>query len=262
MSLNRWLKQAEKFTADNSPTILTAAGVVGVLTTAYLTGDATVKAVHILDDDRDDRALQKRSGRYVNLDLARPTKMEVFKLVWMVYIPPAGSAILTIAAIIGANRISSRRTAAIAAAYSISEKAYHEYKEKVVERLGEKEATAIRDEIAQDKVSETSKNVLWIPGDHNRCFESYTARYFEGDIETIRRAENVVNKEIIDVGYASLSFFYDELDIPHTAFSDHVGWDIDRMLEINFTATLSEDGKPTLVMTYKRDPFAEFYKFS
>lgn len=260
MSLTRWLKQAEKFTVDNSPTILTAAGVVGVLTTAYLTGDATVKAVRILDDEREDRALNQRSGRYV--DYIAPTNMEVVKLVWKLYIPAAGTAILTVAAIVGANKISSRRTAAIAAAYSISEKAYHEYKEKVIERLGEKEATAIRDEIAQEKVSETSKNVVWVSGGHDRCFEAYTARYFEGDIETIRRAENVVNKEIIDVGYASLSFFYDELDIPHTAFSDHVGWDIDRMLEIDFTATVAEDNKPTLVMTYKRDPFAEFYKFS
>lgn len=260
MTLTKLLKQAEKFTTDNSPAILTAVGVVGVLTTAYFTGDATIKAVRLLDDEKAQRELDARTG-------ARPhgvitfDKLEVVKLVWKLYIPPVGTGILTVAAIISSNHISSKRTTAIAAAYSLSERGWQEYKEKVVERLGEKKEQSIRDEVAQDQVTKAGMNAIWIAEDMSRCLEAYTSRPFSSTMEAIRRAENDVNKEILDFGYASLSFFYDALDIPHTSFSDDVGWNSDNMLEVKKSAVVAEDGKPVLVITYNPDPSADFSRF-
>ena len=47
-NLHGVLKQAEKFASDNSPAILTALGLTGVLTTAYLSGKASFNAYDIL----------------------------------------------------------------------------------------------------------------------------------------------------------------------------------------------------------------------
>ena len=51
MKLHTIVKQTEHILRNNSPAILTALGVSGTITTAYLTGRATVKAVRIIDED-------------------------------------------------------------------------------------------------------------------------------------------------------------------------------------------------------------------
>src|SRR5690349_5429579 len=97
-----------KFTADNSPTILTALGAVGTLTTAYLAGKASFKAAQILDD-YDTISIQENRP-----PLDAKDKVAV---VWKLYIPAASTAIVTVTSIILANRIGTRRAAALAAAY-------------------------------------------------------------------------------------------------------------------------------------------------
>ena len=111
-------KRAQRLMVDNSPVILTAIGVTGVITTAYLTGKASIKAYRILEENESihDPLLPK----------------EKLALVWTCYIPPAMSAVATIAAIITANRVESRRAAALAVVYSLSEKAFEEYRSKVI----------------------------------------------------------------------------------------------------------------------------------
>lgn len=114
MNLKRLMRISEKFVVDNSPAILTGIGVVGTISTAFLTGRAAFKAAQILETEHWRNAQNPQS---------RPlTQREELELVWEEFIPPVIVGIITIAAIIGSNRIGSRRTAALAAAYSISEK--------------------------------------------------------------------------------------------------------------------------------------------
>lgn len=249
MSFAIFLKRLEKLTIDNSPAILTALGVTGTLTTAYLTGKATLRAADLIEHE---------------LPRNHEFKDEV-KLVWKIYIPPATSAAFTICAIIGANRISNRRAAAIATAYSISERAFSEYKEKVIEKVGEKKERAFRDELAQDRVDAnppTDNTVIITDNGDVLCYDQFTGRYFKSSMEALKRAENEINHQIIHDGYASVSDLYYILGLPITAFSDEVGWNQDRMLEIVYSTTLSPDNKPCIAIDFDLHPTRKFSHFA
>ena len=253
MNAANFFKQFEKFVQDNSPSILTAIGVVGTISTAYLTGKASFKAVRVLDVAA--RDLERRNDP----PLSRREEVEV---VWKFYIPAIGTGAMTIACIVCANRIGNRRAAAMAAAYSLSEKAFAEYKEKVVEKIGENKERAVRDELAQDRVNRTPKTEVIISGGGEvLCYDEYSGRYFESSMEEIKKAQNDTNYRIINDGFASLGDFYERLGLPSTKYSEEVGWNTDHPLEITFSTTMSDDQKPCLAMDYRTVPTRGYNRF-
>lgn len=258
MTLASFAKGVEKFVQDNSPAILTAIGVVGTLSTAYFTGKASFKAVKVINEEQA-RILRE------DLDAEIPmTNKEKFYLTWKLYIPAAGTGVMTIACIVCANRIGNRRAAAMAAAYSISERAFTEYKEKVIEKIGENKERQVRDELAQDRVNRNpkSKNEVIISGGGEvLCYDEYSGRYFESSMEEIKKAMNDTNYRIINDGFASLGDFYERLSLPSTKYSEEVGWNTDHPLEILFSTTMSDDNKPCLAIDYQTVPTRGFNRF-
>jgi hypothetical protein len=257
VSLLNLFRKAEKIAIDNSPLILTVIGVTGALTTAYLTGKATIKAVRIVDDYE-----WVAPGETF---IPTPMKKKA-ELVWKCYIPAVTCAAFTVTAIIGANRIGTRRAAALAVAYGISERAFEEYREKIVEKLGKgKEATA-RDEIAQETIAKNpqsgSREVLISGNGTVLCYDLYTGRYFTSDMETLRGAQNTINHQILQEMSASLTDFYYEIGLKSTAISDQVGWNVDRMLELRFTTALSEDNKPCIAMGFAVSPIPNYHRIN
>lgn len=242
----------EKLLIDNSPALLTAIGVVGTVSTAVLTGKASIKAHDILTHGVADWE-RKHQLEY--------TTKEKVELTWKLFIPAVGSGLLTATAIIGANRIGTRRAAGLAAAFTLSEKAYSEYKDKVLETLGPKKEQALRDGLAQDKVSRTpgSREVI-IVGTDVLCFDAYTGRYFKSSMEALKRAQNDLNVEVLHNNYASLSDLYNLLDIPTTSGSDELGWNLDNLLEMKFSTTMSEDGRPCISVDFQLDSVRDYYK--
>lgn len=246
MALRDIVKQAEKFTLDNSPSICTAIGVVGTVATAYLTGKATVQAVRILERER--------------LELDNIGKVQK---VWTCYIPPVSAGVLTIAAIVGANRIGSRRAAAVAAAYAISEKAFTEYKDKVVEKVGAKKEQAVRDEIAQDRIDRqpVGKQEVIVTGAGDvLCCDAMSGRYFRSSVETLRKAMNDTNYQILSDNYASLTDFYSRIGLAQTTLSDEVGWNVDRLMELQFSTAMAEHDQPCIYMDYAIVPIRDYYR--
>jgi len=249
-------EKASKFAVKNSPAILTGVGVAGVLTTAFLTGKASFRAAKAIQDEVD------RFAQYEDKD-PLDTK-EKFLIVWKYYIPPAGAALLTVGAIVAANQIGTRRATAVAAAYALSEKAWAEYREKIVEKLGEKKETAIRAEVAQDKVNkhDPEEKVIFMTGNGEvLCLEAMTGRYFRCEMETLKKAQNDTNYQIIRQDYAALSDFYDKIGLPNTSDSDNVGWNVrmGRELELEFSSALTGKGEPVLVFSYKYAPQSIHY---
>lgn len=221
---------------------MTAIGVSGTLVTAYLTGKASFEAsriIHsedapVLPDDRKEKA------------------KIVVPMVWKLYIPAGVSAGLTIASILGALRVQSRRSAAITAAYSLSEKAFAEYKEKVVEQLGTKKEQKIRDEIAQDRVNNNppGKELMIAGSGEVLCCELYTNRYFHSDMESLRKAQNDINAKLFREMYATLNDFYYLVGLSPTSESGNYGWESDKQMELYFSAVLSDDNRPCMTFEY------------
>lgn len=248
---------------DNSTTILTAVGVTGTAVTAYLTGRASFRAAEIIREAENHREEDFKAGGEVlhkvttsNM-LSRWSKV---KLVWRCYIPPFGAGLATITSIVFANKISSKRIAALTVASVTSERALKEYKEKVIEKLGIRQEQKIRDEVAQDRVNKhpVQKEVIIAGSGEVLCFDMMTGRYFQSTVEEIKRAENKVNHELVNFMSASLSSFYEELGLPPTPYTDTVGWNMNNRMEVAFSTVMSSDDRPCIAVDFLNPPVADY----
>lgn len=245
------VQYAKYLVNENSTTVLTGVGVIGVVATAVLTGRSTFKAAELIEE-------RERLSDDVTEEL---TKVEKAKVVWKVYIPPVLVGVGTIASIVAANRIASKKVAALVIASGISERALAEYKERVVEKIGDKRERDIRDEIANNRVAEdvvTNKEVVITGTGEVLCYDMHTGRYFMSSHEAIKQAENKINYELVHFCAASLSQFYDEIGLPPTSYSDMVGWDVNNHMEVYITTTLSADNRPCLAIDFSNPPVYEY----
>ena len=252
INLSKVAKEIELFTGKHAPEILTGIGIAGMVTTVVLAVKETPKACQLLDERKDELKPENLPG------------VEIVKTTWKCYIPAAVTGVASIACIIGANSVHNKRTAAIAAAYKISETALSEYKDKVVEVIGEKKEQAVRDAIDKDHIQNNpvSKQQVFITTKgESLCYDAHSGRYFKSDIEQIRRAVNNLNHQMTagDM-YCSLNDFYDEIGLSHTDMGDELGWSIeDGLLDIDFGSQITDDGEPCIVLHYNISPKYNYY---
>ena len=242
MDVMQYANVAKGFVRDNSPAILTAFGVTGTLGTAYLAGKAAYESYPII---------HKYEAFNGIPDSTREMYIQRGKLTWKLYIPAIVSGTSTVLCIVVAARVGSRRTAAITAAYTLSERALVEYREKVTEVLGEGKEQKLRDELAQEKVAANPPSPTFI---HTTgevlCFELFTGRYFSSTMEQLKRAQNAVNAKMLKHDRATVSDFYDEIGLPYTSYSDEIGWESDKLMELQFSTVMSDDDRPCIAVDY------------
>lgn len=262
-TLTGLVRQGKFLLNENSRTILTGVAVGGTVSTAYLTGRASFKAAEVIEEERVGRerkaALEEGDAwKHAADEISRFDKV---KLVWRFYIPPGAMCLTTVTCIVVANKIASKKIAALAVASGISERALQEYKAKVIEKLGERQDTKLRDEIAQDRVNGhpvSSREVILAGTGEVLCFDLATGRYFQSTVEEIKRAENKVNHRLNNFMYASASEFYDEIGLAPTTYTDNVGWNANKHVEVQFSSVLSPDGRPCLAIDFVTPPFTEY----
>lgn len=236
--VHQTFKQFARFLNRNSPYILTGIAITGVITTSLLVGDATPKALKIIEE---------RKCR---------TNLEKIKETWKCYIPAGISGVITVASIITANSINQQRNAALAGLYSIAQTTLNDYREKVVEIIGENKERKIRDEIDSDKINNNLPNNIILTGSGEvLCYDSMTGRYFMSDIEKIRKTVNELNRKLLTEMFISLNDIYYEIGLPSTEIGNNLGIDIERgLFEIKFSSQLTPEGKPCLVLNYEVYP--------
>jgi len=233
IQLKELLGASKKILHDNSPLILTGIGVSGTVSTAYLSAKAGMAAARRL------------SNAPTNL-----SKREKFEETWELYIPPVLSGGITIGAIVLAARVSSKRAAAAYSLLAMSERAFEEYREKVIEVIGGKKEQDVRDRVAQDRVSANPPSLIIDEGSGILCCELFTGRYFKSDMETLRKAQNDINAKIIMNLYVSIDEFYDLVGLDYTSDSSNIGWDSGKLLDLRFSATFGPQSKPCLAFEY------------
>uniref|UniRef100_A0AAU7GXP3 Uncharacterized protein n=1 Tax=Streptomyces phage Scarif TaxID=3158858 RepID=A0AAU7GXP3_9CAUD len=234
--LSALFKRAGKVAAENSPAILTAIGVTGTLTTAYFAAKGAFKAAEVIREAENERCVNNEECL---------TTQEKVEVTWKLYVPAAASAAMTVAAIICANRISERRTAALASAYSVAQNGIKEYREKVVEKVGKKKEQEITDEVAADRIRNAPPSTTEIfigNGGSTLCYDRWSGRYFAGDIESVRSAVNDFNAKVINETYASLNEFWELVGLPSVTGGSELGWNTDRLLEVDYSwVTVGDD---------------------
>ena len=260
--LQRLQKQFTKKVVDHAPEILTAAGVVGVISTTVLAVRAGFEAHARLESIRERYADSFAVGE----DL---TKMDMLKLTWTCYIPVVTVGAMTIASIVVSSRVAQKRTAALATAYSLANTALSDqlnitesFKKKISETYGSEVVEKIENEVASEmtKSEEESKQILIVGNGEVMVYDSLTGRYFRSDIESIRKAVNDINETIFSSMYASLNDFFVELGLPRTGYGDEVGWNIDRKLAVTFDTKLAENGTPCIALNYATAPIRDYSK--
>ena len=248
-------KDIRKFASKRSPEILTGIGIAGMITTTILAVRATPKALELIEEQKEEESVDELSS------------FEVVKVAWKPYIPAMVTCVASTACLIGASSVNTKRNAALATAYKLSETALSEYRDKVVETIGEKKERIVRDKVAEERVKKNpvSKNEVIITGNGKTlCFDPISGRYFMCSIETIKKAENTLNKQMLhDIsGYVSLNEFYDELGLDHTSVGNDLGWNTNQLIDIDFSSQLNDNGEPSVVLDYLVAPKCDYYNFS
>lgn len=246
-----WLNSLSRHVKDNSPAILSAAAVGGVIATAVLASRSTIKAKKRLDEISPSQITPKK---------------DVVQAVWTLYIPPALTGAATIACIVGANQIGLRRNAALLGAYTMADTAFREYKDAVVEELGKDKDQKIRDRAATKKMQQDppeNNQVIITGGGEQLCRDDLTGRYFRSDIEKIRRAANDVDAEVLsDVFGVPHNRFYELIGLPGVRIGEELGWNVDHRISLVFTSYLAEDGTPCLNIQHRDLPVLDFGRTS
>lgn len=244
-------KNVKSGLSRHSPEILTGIGLAGMITTSVLAVRATPKAIRLIEDAKEEKQEDLKP-------------IEIVKVAWKPYIPAMVTCVVSASCIIGASSVNARRNAAIATAYKLSETALTEYKEKVIETIGEKKEKTIREQIDKDHIEKNpaSKNQIIMTGrGETLCYDTLSGRYFKSDLEQIKRIRNDLNARLISEMYISLNEFYDELGLDHTILGDDLGWNMDDgLLELDFSTQLSDDGRPCIVINYTPAPKYDYYK--
>ena len=248
------MRVAKTSITKHSPEILTGIGIAGMITTTVLAVKATPKAIRLIEEAKEEKGE----------DL---TKAETVKTCWKAYIPAAATCVASTACLIGASSVSIRRNAMLATAYKLSETAFSEYKEKVVETIGDEKEKIVREKVSEERIKKnpiTKNEIIMTDYGDTQFYETLSGRYFKSDIEQIKKVVNYLNKDMLQdmFGTISLNEFYDELELERIDLGDELGWRVDKgLIEIDFTSKIADNGKPCIVLDYINAPYYGFNKF-
>lgn len=247
------IKMIRVFLSKHAPEILTGIGVVGMIATPIMAVKATPTAL---------KAIEADSRKNHNDDPHAATKAEMVKSAWRYYVPSVVTGGMSIACVVGASAVNLKRNAALATAYALSESALKEYKENVLGVVGEKKETEIRDRIAGKRVEANPVDEAMIIDTHEGntlCLDSFTGRYFKSSIESLRKAANEVNRQMLYDDTASVNDFYDAIGLPTVDIGDELGWSVQKgYIDLEFSTQLTQRNEPCLVVSHGNRPFAGF----
>ena len=249
-SLTRSLRRLGLKLKKHSPEILMVTGTIGVVTSAVMACKATLKVNDILEETKQD--IEKINGVLENEEYADKYSEEDSKkdlvIVYVqtgiklakLYAPSVILGTLSLGAMITSNNILRKRNVALAAAYTVLDKGFKDYRKNVVERFGEKIDKELKhnikaktfetvtvDETGKEKKTKEEVDICDEISDFARFFDE-GSRYFTKDPEYnlmfLKNQERYANDKLKAKGYLFLNDVYRMLDIPETKAGQIVGW--------------------------------------
>lgn len=236
----------------HSPEIFLIGGIVGVVTSTVLACKATLKIDEILGEkDATVEAIRDTQKKYnetysdndAKKDLTilyTQTGIKIVKL----YAPAIALGTLSIASIVNGHNILRKRNVALAAAYTVVDKSFKEYRKNVVERFGSEIDRELRYNIKQKEIEEkvTTKNgkekiekktVKVMDDNLNKysdyarifdCGSEYHRKDSEYNLMFLRRQQDYANEILKSRGHLFLNEVYEMLGFPKTKAGQIVGW--------------------------------------
>lgn len=273
-NMSRMMHMSELKLKKHSPEILVVTGIVGIVASAVMACKATTKVDEILADTKtqvdkihevmnnDNIRFKEETTITVDEDGNQTTaveKVEVYTeedskkdlaIVYgraamkfiRLYGPSVALGVASIGCILASHRILSKRNAALAAAYSIVDKGFKEYRSRVVDRFGEEVDKELKYDIKAEEIEEkvidengeekVEKKIVSVA---NPTGYSDYAKFFDDgctgwskDPETnlmfLKCQQRYANDLLKARGYVFLNDIYEMLGINKTKAGQIVGW--------------------------------------
>lgn len=244
-------KYIKPFFARHEPEILMGMGISGLIFSTVWAVRATFKASKAIKEYKESKQIEKI------------TPKEAFKLTWRYYWPVAASTALSVPCIIVGNRVSNKRYAALATAYTISEAALQEYQDTTREIVGEKKAKQIQESIDAKQIEKTYKgtNQIILTGNgESLFFEPLSGRYFKSNWNEISKAANELNADALTnmSGQITLNEWFTRLGLEDTEIGDRMGWELNsdphNLIDIEISSHVTKDDIPCGSISYRNQP--------
>lgn len=196
-----------------------------------------VEKIHECEDTMDDEkynhedAVEDLTKTYVQ------TAVKIAKL----YLPAALLFTLSMTSFLSSNNVLKKRNAALAAAYTAVDEAFKKYRERAVDRFGERVDKELRygikaKEIEETTVDENGKEVIDkkvvdvvedTPSGYSYLFDELSSEWHRDvniTASVLSGFEKLLNKRLEADGYLFLNTVLKMLDLPLTEAGQIIGW--------------------------------------
>lgn len=251
-SLTRTFNRAGLKIKKHSPEILVGAGIVGAVASTVMACKATTKLSEVLAESKENidtihEYVEKEgySEKYTEEDGKKDlaivyvqSGLKVAKL----YAPAVVLGTLSITSILAGHNILRKRNVALAAAYTVIDKSFKDYRGRVVERFGEEldrelkynlKAKEVEEIVVDENGKETTVTKTVKAVDPNEISD-YAKIWHEGNtgwtkdpeynLFFLKKQQAFANERLQIMGHLFLNEVYDMLGFPRTAAGNVVGW--------------------------------------
>lgn len=242
-------RSVSTWTKANQTKILIGASItctIGAVGTAVV---GTIKAVRAIDARKEELRVKKNEKL--------PIK-EVARVCWKYYLPPLALTAGSIGFNLAAESKHTREYAALSSVCALSETALREYKDAVVETIGEKGENRVQETIAKERLEKdpVKEEDIFNTGKGNTlCYDRLSGRYFRCDISVIKEAVVNLSYRMADEMYISLNEFYDEIGLRQNDLGDRMWWCVDNgKIQLHEDYGPAANGEPCFVVGFYNPP--------
>ena len=248
--LNRTVHRTGLKLKKYSPEILVVSGVIGGVASAVLACKETSKVSDILTDAKEQidaiKHVVENNENYSDEDGKKALTLTYAKTGLQIaknYAPAIALGTLSITSILAGHNILRKRYVATAAAYTILDRNFKDYRSRVIDRFGEQLDKELRynikakdietivtnedgtETIVKETVNEIDPATV---GDYSRFFDERCLGYEKNNPEynlmTIKRVESYANDQLQAKGHIFLNEVYDMLGMSRTPVGAVAGW--------------------------------------
>lgn len=232
-SVSRSVFRAILVTKKNSPNIMFAGGIVGVVTSTVLACKATLKLPEALSEmSAELDEVKYHTDEPDAKDIAYVYAKNVAYIARL-YAPAAVIGVVSISALTGSHIALNRRNAGLTAAYAAVSKAYGEYRDRVSEEFGEQKEldiyhAAVSEKAKNEKIKDEDNIVdpnKWSP--YARFFDECSVNWqknAELNRLFVQCQQNYANHLLHARGHVFLNEIYDMLGLERSKAGAVVGW--------------------------------------
>lgn len=237
MSISDGIKVAGKAIVKHKADILFALGLVCEIGAVVTSAAGTTKAVRLLEEERKCTEIR--------------TPAEVTKTVWKCYIPTVALTVASAACLIFSHKDMKGAVAATAAACTMTETAFSEYRTKIRELFGAEKEHDAMEEAACDKMVRTQPDREIIVGTDGEslCFDALSGRYFQSSVNALKKIENELNARLLREDCLSANEYFYEIGLPEIPAGEYLGWNAMKgLIELRFSTRMSDNDIPCIVV--------------